>query len=167
MSVRPLKKLSRTQAVDAACILFSLNTEPEQLEKLAKQMEQCGLFDTKHIFQREWFGFVHAAIVAQLMVHAPNSVLVDYLRHTTALLKNRHIPKEDAKDFVDTHFSHYMEILGKEEQKNCPKFFFQKVYALDELKDVPPKALALISGTMAMLLSSVADKMERYDIQVN
>ncbi len=161
------RKLSRAQAVDAACILFSLNTEIEQIQSLIAQMESCGLVSSHELFQREWFGFVHAAIVTSLMVHAPNSVLVDYLRSTRTLLSSRHIPKEEAKAFVDTHFAHYMEILGKEEQKHCPQFFFKKVYDIENIEDVPSRALALISATMAMLISSVTDKIEQYDIQVD
>ncbi len=163
----PLKKLHKNQAVDAACILFSLNTEPEHLFAIIDQMEKDGFAPqsiNRPLFCREWYGFVHAAIVAGLMVHAPNAVLVDYLRNTSALLKTRHIAKNQAKHFVDTHFAPYMEMVGKEDQKSCPKHFFMRVCQLQNLEDIPPRALALISGTMALVISAVNDKLESYEI---
>ncbi len=163
----PPRKLPRPQAVDAACILFSLNTEPDQVLTMIEQMEKQGFApDTidRELFCREWYGFVHATLVASLMVHAPNSVLVDYLRQTSNLLKTRNIPKEEAKKFVDEHFAAYMELVGKAEQKECPKHFFHKVCGIAELEQVPPRALALLSGTMALVMGAVADKLENYEI---
>ncbi len=163
----PPRKLPRPQAVDAACILFSLNTEPEQLRKMIEQMEKEDFAEKsiqRELFYKEWYGFVHAVVVTSLMVHAPNSVLVDYLRQTSSLLKTRNIPKEDAKFFVDTHFAPYMELVGKAEQKECPKLFFKQVCGIDDLEQVPPRALALVSGTMALVMSAVADKLEQYEI---
>ncbi len=159
------KILSRSKGVEAACILFSLNTKCEQVEQLALNIEESGLkVKNKDYFYQEWYGFVHAAIVAGLMVNAPNSVLVDYLRCTTSLLKEHGIAKSEAKKFVDTHFASYMEMLGKEEQQKCPSQFFKAVFGLENLQQVPPRALALVSATMAMLLSVVADKLEQYQI---
>ncbi len=163
----PTKKLGKAQAVDAACILFSLNTEPDQVLKMIEQMEKDGfapLSISRELFCREWYGFVHATIVANLMVHAPNSVLVDYLRTTSALLKTRNIPKDEAKNFVDTHFAPYMELVGKEEQKACPEQFFKAVCNIQSLDAVPPRALAFLSGTMALVMSAVTDKLEQYEI---
>ncbi len=161
------KKLPLAQAVDAACILFSLNTEPAQLVKMIDQMENDSFAPhsiDRNLFCREWYGFVHATLVSSLMLHAPNSVLVAYLRSTTSLLKKRNIPKEQAKNFVDTHFAPYMELVGKEEQNKCPKQFFNAVFHIDEMEKIPPRALALISGTMALVLSAVRDKIEQYEI---
>ncbi len=164
--MRP-KKLARSQAVDAACILFSLNTDYNQVIKMIEQLERDG-FKPKSInrdlFCKEWYGFVHAALVASLMVNAPNSVLVEYLRNTSALLKKCNIPKSEAKHFVDTHFSPYMELVGQGAQKQCPKRFFQVVCSINELENVPNRALAFISGTMALVMSAVADKLEQYEI---
>ncbi len=159
------KNLSRSQGVEAACILFSLNTKRDQVQELASNIEESGLLvKDKELFCREWYGFVHAAIVAGLMVHAPNSVLVDYLRCTSALLKEHGIAKSEAKNFVDTHFAPYMEMLGKEEQQKCPSQFFKAVFGAHDLQQVPPRALALVSATMAMLLSAITDKLEQYQI---
>ncbi len=160
------KTLSRAQGVEAACILFSLNTERSQVEQLANNIKESELLiNDSEFFFREWYGFVHAAIVAGLMVHAPNSVLVDYLRSTSNLLKTHGIAKSEAKKFVDTHFAPYMEMLGKEEQQKCPSHFFKAVFNIQVLHQVPPRALALMSATMAMLLSAIADKLEQYDIE--
>ncbi len=163
----PKKKLHKAQAVDAGCILFSLNTEPDQLYKMIEQLEKDGFASQsidKDLFCREWYGFVHATIVANFMVNAPNSVLVEYLRNTSALLKTRDIPKSEAKNFVDTHFAPYMELVGKEEQQACPQQFFKAVCRIETLENVPPRALAFISGTMALVMSAVADKLDNYEI---
>ncbi len=163
----PLRKLRKAQAVDAACILFSLNTEPDQILKMIEQMEKNDFAPqslNRELFCREWYGFVHASIVAGLMVNAPNSVLVEYLRTTASLLNTRNIPAEEAKNFVDIHFSPYMDLVGKEEQKSCPQHFFATVCGIEKLEDVPPRAAAFISGTMALVMSAVADKMEQYEI---
>ncbi len=161
------KKLQKNQAVDAGCILFSLNTEPDQVLNMLEHMEKDD-FTPKSIdsalFCREWYGFVHAAIVAGLMVHAPNSVLVEYLRNTAALLKTRDIPEEESNTFVDKHFSPYMELVGHSEQKSCPQHFFATVCGIENMENVPPRALAFISSTMALVLSTVTDKLEQYDI---
>ncbi len=159
------KHLSLSQGVEAACILFSLNTEHNQVKQFTANIKETGLnVKDMNFLYREWYGFVHAAIVAGLMVHAPNSVLVEYLRCTTKLLKTHGIDKKEAKLFVDTHFAPYMEMLGKDEKQNCPKHFFKATVGADNLQDVPPRALALVSATMAMLLSAIADKLEQYDI---
>ncbi len=160
------KVLSRAQGVEAACILFTLNTERTQVDQLAANIAESGLeINDSGFFRREWYGFVHAAVVAGLMVHAPNAVLVDYLRSTSALLKEHGIPKSEAKHFVDTHFSPYMEMLGKGEQQNCPRQFFKALFNIESLEQVPARALALVSATMAMLLSAVTDKFEQYQIE--
>ncbi len=166
---------SRAQSVEGACILFSLNTEPQHVLQLAKQLQDMGLrygksvgiLEGERLFCHHWYAFVHASIVSRLMVVAPNSVLVDYLRQTTTLLAQRHIPKREAKFYVDTYFSPYMDLLAKEEQKYCPQLFLKSVYGFENVMDVPPRALALLSGTMAMLLSAVADKLDQYDMQVD
>ncbi len=160
------KVLSRAQGVEAACILFSLNTDRAQVDQLATNINESGLqISDGELFRKEWYGFVHAAIVAGLMVHAPNSVLVDYLRSTSSLLKEHGIPKNDAKSFVDTHFAPYMEMLGKQEQQSCPEYFFKAVFGIESQLQVPARALALVSATMAMLLSAIADKLEQYQIE--
>ncbi len=161
------KKLPLAQAVDAACILFSLNTEPEHLVKMIDQLEKDGFAPhsiDRNLFCKEWYGFVHASLVSLLMVHAPNSVLVAYLRNTSSLLKKRNIPKEQAKVFVDTHFAPYMELIGKEEQNLCPKYFFKAVFGMEDIEKIPPRALAFVAGTMALVLSAVADKLEQYEL---
>lgn len=159
------KTLSKDRAVEAACILFELNTDPQQIMRMGTE---AGLMEhgiDTDMLCRQWCAFVHAAITAGLMVHAPNSVLVDYLRCTSALLKKHGIPKKEVKVFVDNDFSPYMELLGKEEQQQCPQIFFQKVCHIENMEEVPPHSLACVAGTMALLLSIVTDKLEQYDMQ--
>ncbi len=165
-NVMSQKKLSKIQGVEAACILFSLNTESSQVNQLLQNITEDGLkVNNADNFRREWYGFVHAAVVAGLMVHAPNSVLVDYLRSTSTILKEHGIEKSETKDFVDKNFAPYMEMLGKQEQQNCPQYFFKVLFNVDNLEQAPPRAVALMSATMAMVLSAIADKLEQYHIQ--
>ncbi len=164
------KTWSRAQAVEGASILFYINTEREQVLQLAKQLEDMGLKcgrKGEELFCRQWYAFVHASVVSRLMVCAPNSVLVDYLRQTTTLLGHRGIPKAEAKAYVDTYFSPYMDVIARQEPTQCPQLFLKGVYGIEDLQGAPAKAVALLSGTMAMLLSAVADKLDQYDIQVD
>ncbi|MDD4701073.1 MAG: serine/threonine protein kinase [Desulfovibrio sp.] len=83
------KQLSAAQGIEAACILFSINTEAEGMVRLAHsvQLPPVYLEGTGAIcFCSEWRAFTHAVVTAGLMQYAPNSVLMGYLRQTGNLL---------------------------------------------------------------------------------
>ena len=161
------KVLSCTRSVEAACILFELNTRPSQILHLAREagLPHCADTEAERQLCLQWYGFVHAAVVAGLMAHAPNAVVVAYLRGTTGLLAARGLSAEESAAFVDTVFSPYMQLLAEERQRECPALFFQQVCHLPSLDQVPPHTVAMISGAMAMTISAVVDKMERYDMR--
>ena len=160
--------LSSAQGVEAAAILFELNTEPAQLERLGTESGLLTTPDTpaqRELFLRQWYGFVHAAVVAGLMVHAPNIVVATYLHSTRYLLKARQQNDDMCETFIDTVFSPYMDLLIRERQQECPALFFRQVCGLERVEDAPPRALAIISAAMAMTLGAIQDKLEHYDIQ--
>lgn len=165
------KTLSSAEGVEAAAILFELNTDPEQVRRM---LEEAGLPTANGkespAARRErcllhWYGFVHAAVVAGLMVHAPNIVTASYLRSTRYLLKARGQKDTVCDAFVDTYFAPYMELLAREEQKECPALYFRLACGLEDIRAAPPRAAALLAGAMAMTLGAVFDKLEQYDIQ--
>ena len=85
------KQLSAAQGIEAACILFSINTDAEGMVRLAHsaQLPSVYLEGTGAIcFCSEWRAFTHAVVTAGLMQYAPNSVLMGYLRQTGNLLQN-------------------------------------------------------------------------------
>ena len=69
MSEQTEKKiLSPEQAVQAACILFELNTREQDLLEMAPRAGvPCGDDASRRALTREWYGFVHAAVVYGLM----------------------------------------------------------------------------------------------------
>ena len=84
------KQLGAAQGIEAACILFQLNSKTADILRLAENAGLPSVFI--HGLERtrlcaEWRAFVHAAVTAGLMQHAPNSVLVGYLRQTGHLLR--------------------------------------------------------------------------------
>ena len=84
------KQLTAAQGMDAACILFELNSKREHIVNLAfgAEIPEACLTEPGALpdFCAEWRAFVHATVTAGLMQHAPNSVLVGYLRRTGELL---------------------------------------------------------------------------------
>ncbi|MFT4301937.1 MAG: serine/threonine protein kinase [Desulfovibrio sp.] len=87
----PKKQLSAAQGIEAACILFSINTDAEGMVRLAHSAQLPSLYleGTGAIcFCSEWRAFTHAVVTAGLMQYAPNSVLMGYLRQTGNLLQN-------------------------------------------------------------------------------
>ncbi len=85
------KQLSAAQGIEAACILFSINTDAEGMVRLAHsaQLPPVYLEGAGAIcFCSEWRAFTHAVVTAGLMQYAPNSVLTGYLRQTGNLLQN-------------------------------------------------------------------------------
>ena len=161
------KPLSLARSVEAARILFELNTEPAQIVRMASEagLPHCADREAELQLCLQWYGFVHAAVAAALMVHAPNVVLAEYLRGTTAMLGAKGLTPEQSAAFVDSIFSPYMELLAKEKQRDCPLLFFRALCRAEKLEDVPPRTAAIVSGVMAMTLSALADKLERYDMR--
>lgn len=161
------KELSLAQGVEAARILFDINTDPAQVLHLAREsgLPQCADQAAERVLCLNWYGFVHAAVVAVLMVHAPSIAVAQYLRGSTDMLMARGLPQEACDNFIDTVFSPYMELLAQEKPEQCPAVFFRHVCHVERLEDAPPRSVAMISATMAMVISAVADKLEHYDIR--
>lgn len=180
------RRLSAAEGVRAACILFALNTEEAAILRM---LRQCGfppalLQEESAVLCTEWRAFVHAAVTAALMQHAPAEVVLDYLRQTHQLLQGEAAPAapSPAKDgtdgeeadapaltealsrFVDGPFSAYMPLLAQGGPQGCPALFYRRSGA--ELPQ--PEALAAqarLAAVMALLISTLNDKLDAYDIQ--
>ena len=181
------KQLSAAQGVEVACILFTLNTDPEGMVRLAHSallppayLEGPGAIR----FCAEWRAFTHAVITAGLMQHAPNSVLMAYLRQTGNLLSRTSAPlneecgqaaehqetiaPEELESFVDGPFAGYMPLLARGQQARCPDLFCQRLAsetarAKGEASPPDDQSKARLAATMAMLVSAVWDKLENYE----
>ena len=150
MEKKEKKPLSAAQGLQAAHILFELNTGAEEILRMAQRSGLPEVFWGGPLAPNlceEWRAFVHAVVTAGLMQHAPNSVLVAYLRDT------------------------YMPLLAHERQKECPLLFFRRLGLTEDgdlfdlmTADALAKAEARIAAVMAMLISAVQDKLEGYDI---
>ena len=188
------KQLRAAQGVEAACILFALNTDAEGMVRLAHSallppayLEGAGAIR----FCAEWRAFTHAVITAGLMQHAPNSVLMAYLRQTGNLLRQASTPSgeeccqtsaapqaaEDQEStapdsleaFVDGPFAGYMPLLAQGQQARCPELFCQRLAsetarAKGEASPPDDQSKARLAAAMAMLVSAVWDKLENYEI---
>ena len=156
------RKLTLAQAVEAAGILFELNTEPKgALAIAARAGLPCGTDGEKAAFLWEWRAYVHAAVLYGLMVQAPN-VVVEYLRATQDMLRRLGYSAEQATDFVDGAFRAYTDPMVRTQTQECPAVFFQRLLG-KELADVPAATVALISAVMAMVMSATLDKLEQYE----
>ena len=157
------RKLTLAQAVEAANILFELNTDERGALALA---ERAGLPISgdaeRSAFLWEWRAYVHAAVLYGLMVQAPNVVVVEYLRSTQAMLRRLGYSAEQATDFVDGPFRAYSDPMVKTQTQECPSVFFQRLLKKD-IKDVPAQTVAMMSGVMAMVMSATLDKLEQYE----
>ena len=163
------RRLSAAEGVQAACILFALNTEEAAILRM---LRQCGfppalLEEESAGLCTEWRAFVHAAVTAALMQHAPAEVVLNYLRQTHQLLQGETTPAgpSPAKDgtageeagttaltealsrFVDGPFSAYMPLLAQAGPQG---------EAL--------AAQARLAAVMALLISTLNDKLDAYDI---
>ncbi|MBQ2761654.1 MAG: hypothetical protein IJE96_07030 [Mailhella sp.] len=157
------RKLTLAQAVEAAGILFELNTEPKgALAIAARAGLPCGTDGEKDAFLWEWRAYVHAAVLYGLMVQAPNVVVVEYLRATQDMLRRLGYSAEQATDFVDGAFRAYTDPMVRTQTQECPAVFFQRLLG-KELADVPAATVALISAVMAMVMSATLDKLEQYE----
>ena len=142
MEKKEKKPLSAAQGLQAAHILFELNTGAEEILRMAQRSGLPEVFWGGPLAPNlceEWRAFVHAVVTAGLMQHAPNSVLVAYLRDTGSLLEQAEghsdaAPHADRlEDFVDGPFSAYMPLLAHERQKECPLLFFRRLHPGEEL----------------------------------
>ena len=157
------RKLTLAQAVEAAGILFELNTEPKgALAIAARAGLPCGTDGEKAAFLWEWRAYVHAAVLYGLMVQAPNVVVVEYLRATQDMLRRLGYSAEQATDFVDGAFRAYTDPMVRTQTQECPAVFFQRLLG-KELADVPAATVALISAVMAMVMSATLDQLEQYE----
>ena len=173
------KQLSAAQGIEAACILFQLNSRQADILRLAGEAGLPG--DTVPDASRlrlclEWQSFTHAVVTAGLMQHAPNSVLVGYLRETGHLLAQargeaapraeQNSPSLAQADFVDGPFAAQMALLGHGRQAECPGLFCQRL-ATDPLLTeaaTDKRVEARLAAVMAMVISAVWDKLEQYEI---
>ncbi|WP_296305184.1 serine/threonine protein kinase [uncultured Desulfovibrio sp.] len=179
------RRLSAAEGVRAARILFALNTETSAILRM---LRQCGfppaLLQDGHaaVLCTEWRAFVHAAVTAALMQHAPVEVVLAYLRQTHQLLGDAapaalraeatmpgepvpagSMTAEALSRFVDGPFSAYMPLLAQAGPQACPALFHARSGA--ELPQ--PEALAVqarLAAVMALLISTLNDKLDAYDI---
>lgn len=172
----PKKQLAAAQGIEAGCILFHINTATADILRMAREARMPSHYlegSGADIFCQEWRAFVHAVVTAGLMQHAPNSVLMAYLRQTRNLLAAAGgQPEADAlpgplspDSFVDGPFSRYMALLAQARQAECPDMFCQRMADAAPLAGHPDaQAKARLAAMMAMLISAVWDKLEQYDI---
>ncbi len=114
------------------------------------------------------------------MQHAPNSVLVGYLRRTGELLAatakaegaslhTQAVPvSEDSLNaFVDGPFAAYMPLLAQEKQHQCPVLFCRRL-GYDEDSRITPEILkkiqARLAAVMALVITAIWDKLDQYEI---
>lgn len=155
------RQISVAEAVQAASILYELNTKRDAILALATKAELKPAGGEESLLY-EWHAFVHAAVLYGLMVQAPNIVVVEYLRATQTMLQSNGYSYDDALHFVDDAFSAYVKPLLHTQTQECPTIFFRRLEG-KEISDVPSFSVALISGVMAMLFATVLDKLEMYE----
>ena len=161
------KTLSVAEAVQAAGILYELNSGREGIVSLASQAGlPCANEDEERTILREWRAFVHAAVLYGLMVHAPNIVVVEYLRATQTLLGRAGYTPAEAEAFVDDAFRAYVEPLLRTQTKECPAIFFRRVMD-KEPSELPSRTVAVVAGVMAMILAAILDKLEQYEFAID
>jgi len=155
------KILSLTEAVQAAAILFELNTDPHALQVMYHNSGLAEQAD-RDIFVAEWLAYVHACLVYALMEQAPTVVVVEYLRQTGSMLQSKGYEPDFTDEFIDQRFSQYLSALTEQRAKDCPRLLFRAVCG-EEIVEIPPKSAWIISAAMSMVLSAILDKLEEYD----
>ena len=170
----PKKQLCAAQGIEAACILFQLNSGQEALLRLAGEagLPVAALSPAEQTaLHQEWLAFVHAVVTAGLMQHAPNSVLVGYLRETGRLLARANAQSAAAapllqQEFVDGPFAVQMALLGQGRQSESPALFCQRLQDLPPLREAAQdkRVEARLAALMALVISAIWDKLEGYDI---
>ena len=167
------KRLSAAQGTQAACILFELNSRAPAILGMARQAllpEEYLREPGAALLCDEGRAFIHAVVTAGLMQHAPNSVLLAYLRETGTLLA-LDVPQGDVRleDFVDGPFARYMPLLAQGRQAQCPELFCTSLAAaLAAARGTAPalddRVQARLAAVMALVISAVWDKLEQYEI---
>lgn len=160
------KTLSPEQAVQAACFLFELNTREQDILEMADRAGiPHGDAPSRKVLLREWYGFVHAAVVYGLMAQAPNMVMAEYLRSTRSLLgQTAGYSPEEIESFIDETFSGYIRLMAQNKQKLCPALFYQRLLGTESLESLPAERVAFLSGMMAITMCAVLDKFGQYDL---
>ena len=157
------RRLTLAQAVEAASILFELNTESKAALAIAARAGlPCATEEEQKAFLWEWRAYVHAAVLYGLMVQAPNVVVVEYLRVTQDMLHRLGYGSEQAADFVDGAFRAYTDPMVRTQTQECPDVFFQRLLN-KPMEEVPAQTVAMISAVMAMVMSATLDKLEQYE----
>ena len=176
------KLLSAAQGVEAACILFQLNSKTADIINMASGAQMPDEYLSgpgADMFCAEWRAFVHAVVTAAIMHLAPNTVFLAYLRQTGNLLAAASNDFDGADEkavnaalnaFVDGPFAEYMPLLAQEQQVRCPELFCQRlaVQAANMRGQATPPddhAKARLAAVMALIISAVWDKLEQYDIK--
>lgn len=160
------KTLTVARAVEAAGILFELNTKESGVIALARKAKlPCETPEEKSRLMLEWRAYVHAAVLYALMVHAPNVVVVEYLRVTQSMLHSLGYTPKEASDFVDGAFRAYVEPMVKTQTQECPAVFFRRLLGKG-VGDLPQNTAAVVSAVMAMIMSAILDKLEQYEFSV-
>ena len=161
------KELSVARAVEAATILFELNSGKQGVLAMAGQASlPCSSPAEQQKLLREWYAFVHAAVLYGLMVQAPNVVVVEYLRVTQSMLAHLGFKEDEALVFVDDAFHAYVEPMVRTRTEECPAVFFRRLQDKD-ITEVPQHQVAVVSGVMAMILSAILDKLEQYEYSIH
>ena len=127
------KQLSAAQGLEAACILFQINSKTADIINMASgaQMPEEYLSGPgAEMFCAEWRAFVHAVVTAAIMQHAPNTVFLAYLRQTGNLPVPLHLRNAPTK---------LMKQLGYgKDYKYAHAYqgnFVQQQFLPDEVKD--------------------------------
>ena len=160
------KKLDVATAVQAAGILFELNTGENGVLAMAQKAKlPCASGEEKKKLMLEWLAYVHAAVLYGLMVQAPNVVVVEYLRVTQSMLQKLGYSPKEAEDFVDGAFRAYVDPMVRTKTQECPDVFFRRLLNRG-VSEVPTETAAVVSGVMAMVMSAILDKLEQYEFGI-
>ena len=161
------RKLSVAEAVQAASILFELNTGESGVLAMAKKANlPCASEEEKKKLMLEWRAYAHAAVLYGLMVQAPNVVVVEYLRVTQAMLEKLGYSPKEAEDFVDGAFRAYVDPMVRTRTQECPAVFFRRLMNRD-VSEIPAETAAMVSGVMARVMSASLDKLEQYEFGID
>lgn len=143
------KTLSAAQGLEAACIVCSLNSKGAAILGMGRDAglpENLLHGEGGARLCAEWRAFVHAATATALMQHAPNSVVLAYLRSTDSLLHEAH--QED-----------YALGLHDAQKKNTPQVHNRAHKAASTLapEGISSDAAAAADATSAATATSAAE----------
>ena len=168
MSEQTEKKiLSPEQAVQAACILFELNTREQDLLEMAPRAGvPCGDDASRRPSP------ANGTLRSRRRGIRPDgpglqSVMAEYLRSTRTLLSQMagYTP-EQIESFIDDTFSSYIRLMAQNQQKQCPSLFYQRLVGEGALETLPKERVAFLSGMMAITMCAILDKLGQYEFGV-